>query len=394
MAPLQLIIDLRPRRAGSSGLAFNVDLIEAEAIHDFVKENPEASDKVVKMLAAIIIKSKSAHPSPPLGAAAVSMIDSILEQREEALIAKIQAKNEFFQGRITGAMDTATASIASSVQALTSHQAKTTWNNGIKGTMAEINLANSLQHHLNLDQPMTYKVSHCGDFNNTGDIVVLCKGRCEILIEVKDYMAKSIPAEQIHKFHADMRSSMRHGILVSLNTPITGKDNFHIELLPGNSNRIAAYLALDGQHNIELVYNVLKCIYMLDSMIVKQDLVGSSQESPEVVKLKQGISFVMTFLQDYHFKIHHLIVGLKSSLAYAQQFDFAPLYKMLAAIIESPVVLDVPPDEIPFRHLCSICKDHKGFSKPEDLKAHMRKIHAGNLPAKGIGHMPHSEAIE
>ena len=66
------------------------------------------------------------------------MIDSILEQREEALIAKIQAKNEFFQGRITGAMDTATASIASSVQALTSHQAKTTWNNGIKGTMAEI----------------------------------------------------------------------------------------------------------------------------------------------------------------------------------------------------------------------------------------------------------------
>jgi hypothetical protein len=102
-------------------------------------------------------------------------------------------------------------------------------NSSVKGAISEIELYNILQKIVPSDE-----IIRCSSQSNTCDFRVNRRNRHlpTILFENKDYTS-SVNSEEVAKFERDLQLQNCHGIFISQNSPITFKQNFHIDIING-----------------------------------------------------------------------------------------------------------------------------------------------------------------
>jgi len=119
-------------------------------------------------------------------------------------------------------------------------------NSSVKGAISET----ELYHMLQQIEPYA-EIVRCSGETATCDFRMrrLNASKPVILFESKDYAA-SVNTEEVAKFERDLQTQKCHGIFVSQNSPITFKENFHIDIINGI---IHVYIS-----NVKYDVNILK----------------------------------------------------------------------------------------------------------------------------------------
>jgi len=125
-------------------------------------------------------------------------------------------------------------------------------NSSVKGAISETELYGILQ-----------SISPSDEFIRCSKEIAYCDIRMNrknkklptILFENKDYTA-SVNTEEIEKFERDLKIRKCHGIFISQNSPITYKENFHIDII---NNLIHLYIpnAKYDREKIKLAINII-----------------------------------------------------------------------------------------------------------------------------------------
>lgn len=145
-------------------------------------------------------------------------------------------------------------------------------NSSVKGAVSETELYSILQSIVPQDE-----ITRCSNETASGDIKINRRNKKlpTILFENKDYSA-SVNKEEIEKFQRDLKIQKCHGILISQNSPITYKDNFHIDII---NNLIHLYIP-NAKYDPEKIKIGIKII---DSLSDKLNL--SYYREDDVIKL-------------------------------------------------------------------------------------------------------------
>lgn len=358
---------------------------------DFIKECPLVIAELAKAWKATKMVNIANAGNQDL-----SLIKSVSRSTGQAVVEQFQSK-----------LDDSISALSNTVSNLLFQQSKYIWNSGTKGNLAENSLADAIESYMQIHDCGTFSVSRVGNIKHCGDILIKYEGQADIIIELKDYESKPVPPDQVLKFNNDMSSSAAHGIMVSLNTKITDKNNFHIEPIPafGNNVLFAAYIALDGDLDVSAIYNVVKVIHMLnDSQSAlnrdKSDSFFQNIESVQLNKVCNTAKQVNLYMSGYYEKTIAIKSHAKSILNLAESFDFATVYKLIEQVsnpkvsfnpsiisLENASVMDEVENPAPVDKLvCAIC--NKAYASRATYLAHMHK-HA-NLPSAKKGSVPKS----
>jgi len=102
-------------------------------------------------------------------------------------------------------------------------------NSSVKGAVSEIELYYMLQKLAPTDE-----IIRCSGDTASCDIKLNRKDKSlpTILFESKDYVT-SVNSEEVAKFERDLQMQKCHGIFISQNSPITFKENYHIDIVGG-----------------------------------------------------------------------------------------------------------------------------------------------------------------
>jgi len=102
-------------------------------------------------------------------------------------------------------------------------------NSSVKGAVSEIELYYMLQKLAPTDE-----IIRCSGDTASCDIKLNRKDKSlpTILFESKDYVT-SVNSEEVAKFERDLQTQKCHGIFISQNSPITFKENYHIDITGG-----------------------------------------------------------------------------------------------------------------------------------------------------------------
>jgi hypothetical protein len=146
-------------------------------------------------------------------------------------------------------------------------------NSSIKGAVSEIELYYMLQQI----EPYA-EIVRCSGEAATCDLRMrrLNSAKPLILFESKDYAA-SVNTDEVAKFERDLQTQKCHGIFVSQNSPITFKENFHIDIIDGI---IHVYLS-NVKYDAEIVKTAIAIVDNLAarlSMIVKEATAEAEQD--------------------------------------------------------------------------------------------------------------------
>ena len=116
-------------------------------------------------------------------------------------------------------------------------------NSSVKGSVSEVELYYMLQKLAPTDE-----IIRCSGDTACCDIKLTRKDKTlpTILFESKDYIA-SVNSEEVAKFERDLQVQKCHGIFISQNSPITFKENYHIDVIGG---LIHVYVS-DAKYDVE-----------------------------------------------------------------------------------------------------------------------------------------------
>jgi hypothetical protein len=137
------------------------------------------------------------------------------------------------------------------------------------------------------------------------DLILETEGYPIVKFEIKNY-SKKVGKEQVKKFERDILESTCHGIFISLNSEISGKPHFYVDIL--TQNCVAIYLCVtDNFCDIE---TAVKVIYNLDPIIRnKSDVVQLSQTT--VKKIICSIEHFQTIISTIERGLGHQLENLK-----------------------------------------------------------------------------------
>ena len=129
-------------------------------------------------------------------------------------------------------------------------------NSSLKGKFSE----NMLQKVI-IQMFPTAEIIDTSKMVHTGDIVVKREKKDTILFENKDY-ADNVSTEEIDKFIGDCEKQKMHGIILSQNTGITSKKNYHIDIIKG---KVLVYV-----HNVDYSqYKIQIAVDIIDTLSEK-----------------------------------------------------------------------------------------------------------------------------
>ena len=135
-------------------------------------------------------------------------------------------------------------------------------NSSIKGQQGE----EFTFHQLNLLFPK-YQVEDTHSQDARGDFLVKTD-KCIMMVEAKQYN-KNVPLVEIEKFHRDMtlevNKDIHCGVLISLDSGICAKDDFHMEFIGGKP---VIYL----HHTRDQMYHIRLAFKMFDIMLRQEGL--------------------------------------------------------------------------------------------------------------------------
>jgi hypothetical protein len=141
-------------------------------------------------------------------------------------------------------------------------------NSSVKGAVSEVELYHMLQQLAPSDE-----IIRCSSEPNTCDIRLNRKNNSlpTILFESKDYAA-SVNSDEVAKFERDLQLQKCHGIFVSQNSPITFKENYHIDIING---LIHLYIP-NANYDIE---KLKVAIHVIDNLSERLALLNTSDDT-------------------------------------------------------------------------------------------------------------------
>ena len=141
-------------------------------------------------------------------------------------------------------------------------------NSSVKGAVSEVELYHMLQQLAPSDE-----IIRCSSEPNTCDIRLNRKNNSlpTILFESKDYAA-SVNSDEVAKFERDLQLQKCHGIFVSQNSPITFKENYHIDIING---LIHLYIP-NANYDID---KLKVAIHVIDNLSERLALLNTSDET-------------------------------------------------------------------------------------------------------------------
>jgi hypothetical protein len=126
-------------------------------------------------------------------------------------------------------------------------------NSSLKGKFSE----NLLQKVI-IQMFPTAEIVDTSKMIHTGDLVVKREKHDDILFENKDY-ADNVSTEEVNKFIGDCEKQKMHGIILSQNTGIASKKNYHIDIVKG---KILVYV-----HNVDYSqYKIQIAVDIIDTL--------------------------------------------------------------------------------------------------------------------------------
>jgi hypothetical protein len=126
-------------------------------------------------------------------------------------------------------------------------------NSSLKGKFSE----NLLQKVI-IQMFPTAEIVDTSKMIHTGDLVVKREKKDDILFENKDY-ADNVSTEEVNKFIGDCEKQGMHGIILSQNTGIASKKNYHIDIVKG---KILVYV-----HNVDYSqYKIQIAVDIIDTL--------------------------------------------------------------------------------------------------------------------------------
>ncbi len=129
-------------------------------------------------------------------------------------------------------------------------------NSSLKGKFSE----NRLQKVI-IQMFPTAEIADTSKMNHTGDIVVKRENKESIIFENKDY-ADNVSTEEVNKFIGDCEKQKMHGIILSQNTGIASKKNYHIDVVKG---KVLVYV-----HNVDYSqYKIQIAVDIIDTLADK-----------------------------------------------------------------------------------------------------------------------------
>lgn len=126
-------------------------------------------------------------------------------------------------------------------------------NSSLKGKFSE-----NLLHKVIIQMFPTAEIADTSKMNHTGDLVVKRENRDSIIFENKDY-ADNVSTEEVNKFIGDCEKQGMHGIILSQNTGIASKKNYHIDIVKG---KVLVYI-----HNVDYSqYKIQIAVDIIDTL--------------------------------------------------------------------------------------------------------------------------------
>jgi len=237
-------------------------------------------------------------------------------------------------------------------------------NSSLKGKFSE----NLLQKVIVQMFP-TAEIVDTSKLNHTGDIIVRRdNNKNDILFENKDY-ADNVSTDEVTKFINDCERQRIHGIILSQNTGITSKKNYHIDIKGG---KILVYVhnVEYSSHKIQIAVDIVdmlsdKLATGASSAAVTEDIVAISKEvlddiNADFQKFIAQKETVINLVKDCQKKIIDEIRG----------FAIPSLDKYLASNNADKIT-----------YTCDVCSSFVATSK-KALASHKRSKECKNASAK------------
>jgi hypothetical protein len=144
-------------------------------------------------------------------------------------------------------------------------------NSSLKGKFSE-----NLLHKVIIQMFPTAEIADTSKMVHTGDLVVRRENRDSIIFENKDY-ADNVSAEEVNKFIGDCEKQGMHGIILSQNTGIASKKNYHIDIKKG---KVLVYV-----HNVDYSqYKIQIAVDIIDTLSEKLKDTSVEKEEKAVSK--------------------------------------------------------------------------------------------------------------
>jgi len=139
-------------------------------------------------------------------------------------------------------------------------------NSSVKGAVSETELYYMLQHIAPSDE-----IIRCSGEPNTCDIRLNRKNKLlpTILFENKDYTT-SVNSDEVAKFERDLQLQKCHGVFISQSSPITFKENYHIDIING---LIHIYIS-DANYDID---KLKIAIHVIDNLSERLAVLNTSE---------------------------------------------------------------------------------------------------------------------
>jgi hypothetical protein len=88
------------------------------------------------------------------------------------------------------------------------------------------------------------------------DLILKRENKEDILLENKDY-SDNVSTDEVNKFIGDCEKQQKHGIILSQNTGITSKKNYHIDIIKNNKILVYIHMVDYSHHKIQTAIDII-----------------------------------------------------------------------------------------------------------------------------------------
>lgn len=326
---------------------------------DMIKQIiPEGNQQVIKQVQHLFEEFRRGGGGG--GAAAADFSNQMLLSIQQPILQVLSMNDERINKNINRQQETQEKMLSNLDDFLNKYKN----NSSLKGKFSE----NLLQKVIVQMFP-TAEIVDTSKLNHTGDIIVRRdNNKNDILFENKDY-ADNVSTDEVTKFINDCERQRIHGIILSQNTGITSKKNYHIDI---KSGKILVYVhnVEYSSHKIQIAVDIIdmlsdKLATGASSAAVTEDIVAISKEvlddiNADFQKFIAQKEAVINLVKDCQKKIIDEIRG----------FAIPSLDKYLASNNADKIT-----------YTCDVCNSFVATSK-KALASHKRSKECKNASAK------------
>ena len=157
----------------------------------------------------------------------------------------------------------------------------------------------------------TNEIKHKGDF-------VISKNNIDktILIDVKNYSGK-VPDKEVQKFFKDMDMNNSHGILISINSDISGK---HFLFEKYKNNTFAIFIP-NLSSSPDSLRNMIYIIFAIEEII--------ANDNKDIYISNDTFENITSTIKTYNIQIKNIIDSLQSNIRSLEKIKLDSIYKLI-----------------------------------------------------------------